>query len=299
MSLKTIQMDPSHLKITKQKKTKKVIVPPSVMINQPNLRQILLDKLLKHRKTQKKKDPLILNNDFDSQCNMGSNEPTNIGPVNIVPVNIVPVRYDAPESSVLKDKPYGILKNGTKPTYKTWNLSQKNRFHEPENERAPVIPENTEICPIDRTVSSIPIASIPIASIPTVSIPTVSIPIVSVPNDSDSVPVEPSEGPETKSREIKKAIVLGKSKKSKTVHVLIPCHKTRKLKCELQEGHKKTNLTTVKNYLKNHKLIKVGSTAPTNLIREMYENAKCYGDIINNNKQNLLYNFEKDAEPES
>lgn len=293
MSLKTIQMDPSHLKITKQKKTKKVIVPPSVMINQPNLRQILLDKLLKHRKTQKKKDPLILNNDFDSQCNMGlTNEPTKIGPVNIAP---------NPESTVLKDKPYGILKNGTKPTYKTWNLSQKNRFHEPENEAVPVkafISENTEICPIDRTISSsqndsIPIASIPIASIPNDSVSIVSIPVASVPV------VEPSEGPETKSREIKKAIVLGKSKKSKTVHVLIPCHKTRKLRCELQEGHKKTNLTTVKNYLKNHKLIKVGSTAPTNLIREMYENAKCYGDIINNNKQNLLYNFEKDSEPES
>ena len=126
-------------------------------------------------------------------------------------------------------------------------------------------------------------------------VPTVvSIPVV-------VEPVEPSKecSPEPKPREFKKAILVGKSKKSKTVHVLIPCHKTRKLRTEIQETHKKTNLTTVKNYLKNHKLMKVGSTAPTNLIREMYENAKCYGDIVNENKQNLLYNFEKDSESES
>jgi hypothetical protein len=27
-----------------------------------------------------------------------------------------------------------------------------------------------------------------------------------------------------------------------------------------------------------------------------YENAKSYGDVINENKHNLLYNFEKDSE---
>jgi len=99
-------------------------------------------------------------------------------------------------------------------------------------------------------------------------------------------------------KEYKKAVVVGKNKKSRTVHVLIPCHKTRKLRTETQEHYKKTNLTTVKNYLKQHKLIKVGSSAPTILIREMYENAKSFGDVVNENKQNLLYNFEKDKDSE-
>lgn len=258
-------MDPSHLKITKQKKTKKVIVPPSVMINQPNLRQILLDKLLKHRKTQKKKDPMILNNDFDSQCNLPTTMNSSSGsvtPVSVTPVSVTPVEVNSDCSvepmTLMKDKPYGILKNGLKPTYKTWNLSQKNRQPEP--------------------VSAIPV------SVEPVDVEPISL----------EIPVEPK--PVPPEREYKKAVVVGKNKKSKTVHVLIPCHKTRKLRSELQENYKKTNLTTVKNYLKQHKLIKVGSSAPTNLIREIYENAKCYGDILNENKQNLLYNFEKDSD---
>lgn len=271
MSLKTIQMDPSHLKISKQKKTKKVIVPPSVMINQPNLRQILLDKLLKHRKTQKRNDPVILNNDFDSQCSLTSpgvskniTNPTVI-PVNVVPLTVVPVNTNETTSMIMKDKPYGILKNGIKPTYKKWNLSQKNIDTED-------IPNDTYPIHVEESIP---------------------VPIVSSTNSDIQVPVEiciPNE------KEYKKAIVVGKSKKTRSVHVLIPCHKTRKLKSEVQESHKKTNLTTVKNYLKHHKLIKVGSTAPTNLIREIYENARSFGDIVNENKQNLLYNFEKDSE---
>jgi hypothetical protein len=174
---------------------------------------------------------------------------------------------------VLKDKPYGILKNGLKPTYKTWNLTQKNRQ---PNEVKPAIVE-----------------SIPVEIVPVESIPVEIVPVEIQVDHTKPVSIPERETPE---REYKKAIVVGKNKKSKTVHVLIPCHKTRKLKSELQENYKKTNLTTVKNYLKQHKLIKVGSSAPTNLIREIYENAKCYGDILNENKQNLLYNFEKESE---
>jgi hypothetical protein len=120
MSLRTIQMDPTLLKVSKKKKTKKTIVPPSVMINQPNLRQILLDKLLKHRNTQKKKEPSILNNNFDQQCALPSSPAPTVVPT------VVPVSCPEPVTTIAKDKPYGVLKNGLKPTYKTWNSSQKN-----------------------------------------------------------------------------------------------------------------------------------------------------------------------------
>jgi hypothetical protein len=284
MSLKTIQMDPSHLKISKHKKTKKVIVPPSVMINQPNLRQILLDKLMKHRKTQKKNDPMILNNDFDSQCSLPG-----VGSIPVVktsfapsfeptPVTSVPVTI--PVTSILQDKPYGILKNGIKPTYKKWNLSQKN---------------------IEMDVQSIPDPFVDqCLREPTLREPTVKEP-VKEPTVKEPSTTEPCQTPiaipveiVSTEKEYKQPVVVGKSKKTKTVRVLIPCHKTRKLRSELHENCKKTNLTTVKNYLKQHKLIKVGSSAPTNLIREIYENAKSFGVVVNENKQNLLYNFEKE-----
>ena len=87
-----------------------------------------------------------------------------------------------------------------------------------------------------------------------------------------------------------------KSKKNKTVQIWIACNKTRKQRSEDQENIRKTNLNTVKNYLKHNRLIKVGTTAPTNLLRQIYENAKSYGDVMNENKQNLLHNYEKDSE---
>jgi hypothetical protein len=252
-------MDPSHLKITKTKKTKKVIIPPSVMINQPNLRQILLDKLMKHRKTQKRVEPSIMNNNFDEQCSFPV--------IPDMPVESQP----EPEPISLKDKPYGVLKNGLKPTFKTWNKSQKNINGININEISPTCSNPIlEIKPVEIAIPK------------EVQIdPPAQILMEPMNEDIDKLEKHP--------------VKVGKSKKNKTVQIWIACHKTRKQKEENHDAIRKTNLTTVKNYLKNHRLIKVGSTAPTNLIRQIYENAKLYGDVVNENKQNLLYNYEKDS----
>jgi hypothetical protein len=276
MSLKTIQMDPTHLKLSKQKKTKKAIIPPSVMINQPNLRQILLDKLMKHRKTQKKKEPDILNNDFDAQCMFPEGkepEPHHFE-----------IKSPIPVSSVATDKPYGVLKNGMKPTYKTWNKTQR---HIPVSVPPVSVPSTIEVIPFEVPVREVSAMEEPVKIEP-IHIP---IPVIEQATVPVSVP-EPAPIPEP----CKVPIKVGKSKKNKTVQILIPCHQTRKNRSEEHETLRKTSLSTVKNYLKSRKLIKVGSTAPTNLIRQIYENAKSYGDVINENKHNLLYNFEKDID---
>jgi len=260
-------MDPTHLKITKTKKTKKVIIPPSVMINQPNLRQILLDKLMKHRKTQKKTEPSpsIMNNNFDDQCSITS---PIIPEVHVIEPSI---------SSILHDKPYGILKNGIKPTFKTWNKTQKNL----PLQESPV--SMTEPSPSDffRETTQVDCEALP------VKVEPVKIQLA-IPQELAPEVIEP--------KIEKRPIKVGKSKKNKTVQIWIACNKTRKQKSEDHDSLRKTNLTTVKNYLKNNRLIKVGTTAPTNLIRQIYENAKSYGDVVNENKQNLLYNFEKEKE---
>ena len=162
--------------------------------------------------------------------------------------------------------PYGILKNGLKPTFKTWNKSQKNMSMNPSPN--PVI----EITPVE-----------------------IEIPKEVKMDPPAQVMIEPLNEPMNEDRVEKHPVKVGKSKKNRTVQIWIACHKTRKQKEENHDAIRKTNLTTVKNYLKNHRLIKVGSTAPTNLIRQIYENAKLYGDVTNENKQNLLYNFEKDT----
>lgn len=270
MSLKTIQMDPTHLKITKTKKTKRVIIPPSVMINQPNLRQILLDKLMKHRKTQKRTElsPSIMNNNFDDQCSITSP---------IIPQVHVIEPIEPSISSILHDKPYGVLKNGIKPTFKTWNKTQKNlHLHESAS--------TTEPTPSDFFRDETP--HVECEALP-VKVESVKIQLA-IPQELSPEVIEP--------KVEKRPVKVGKSKKNKTVQIWIACNKTRKQKSEDHDSLRKTNLTTVKNYLKNNRLIKVGSTAPTNLIRQIYENAKSYGDVVNENKQNLLYNFEKENE---
>lgn len=270
MSLRTVKMDSMGLKT--KKRTKKVIMPPSVMVNQPNLRQILLDKLMKHRKTQKRVEPIIHNNNFDQQC-----EPAHP----VTPTN--PITVETP-SDISPDKPYGVLKNGTKPTFKVWNKTQKIHTHsEPSVQVVPVTLVNSQ-------------ETLPPSQVNEMDPP---IELATEPFDSFLPPVipkeqvfekEPLKEPVPESVKIK----VGKNKKTRTVQVLIPCSQTRKIRSELQDSLRKTNLSTLKNYLKQRRLVKVGSTAPTNLLRQIYENAKAYGDVINENKETLLHNYEKD-----
>ena len=131
-------------------------------------------------------------------------------------------------------------------------------------------------------VTQVPVEAIPVQVITTEPIPEVA-------------EVKPIDVPEVLEAP-KVPIKVGKNKRNRTVQILIPCNQTRKYRTEAHDTLRKTSLSTVKNYLKSRKLIKVGSTAPTNLIRQIYENAKSYGDVVNENKQNLLYNFEKDSE---
>jgi hypothetical protein len=123
-----------------------------------------------------------------------------------------------------KDKPYGNLKNGTKPTYK--------QIHDQDN---PIILE----------------------------------------------------------KEVKKTFKLGKNDKTKTISILIKNNKTRKKVEDAKTEHKKKTIPTIKNYLKDKNLIKFGTTAPSKLLREMYETSELCGGVLNQNKDILIHNFNK------
>ena len=87
---------------------------------------------------------------------------------------------------------------------------------------------------------------------------------------------------------------LGKSKTSNNVGVLI---KNRDLqhtiKKELQ-NMRTTPIQDIKNYLREKNLIKLGSDAPTDVLRKIYENAILSGEVINDNPENLLHNYMTD-----
>jgi len=245
MASKTVTIKPEFLHTSKRKTKRKL--PEQVVIQPNTLREILLNKLIERRKTQKTRvDPPVLNDvSFD-------------GPAQAAIICAVSPEKPVADSYSNKDKPYGILKNGTKPTFKTWSAQPH-----------------------------------PVPPVPPVQVVEVMPEIkVDIPEPETKMDVtnETNETTETTEK-----MVLGKNKKKKCVYVLIENNKTRKLHGERAQKIKKTSIQTVRNYLKNHNLIKSGSAAPNPLLRTLYENVLFCGDITNQNKENLIHNF-KDKE---
>jgi hypothetical protein len=94
---------------------------------------------------------------------------------------------------------------------------------------------------------------------------------------------------QSKTRTIKQYTSFGKN--SDTVKVLIKdkeaYHKVDKDLKKLEH----TNMSTIRNYLKTRKLYKVGSSAPDDVLRNIYVNAQMAGNIENNNSETLVHNF--------
>jgi hypothetical protein len=262
--LRTISIDPQFLSISKKKHTVKNNIPLSeVKLNSNNIRELLLEKLRQHKKNKKtQKSPMVQLNTMEEQISMEENviklpeikaEPhVKVEPhVKAEPhVNIEPMDNEIqkienkitssnPYEPLGNDKPYGNLKNGLKPTFKT--LNRPPQIEPTYNE--PVIEE------IKPTIEEI---------------------------------------------EVKKTFQLGRNKKARTVSILIKNNSTRKKVENERLNYKKTNLSTIKNYLKKQQLIKFGSTAPNQLLRDMYENSKLCCEIINENPQVIVHNFKEE-----
>ena len=92
---------------------------------------------------------------------------------------------------------------------------------------------------------------------------------------------------------IKRKFTLGTSKAKRKVGVLVKDRKTRKIIRDAQKELKRKSMSDIKKYLREHNMIKVGSTAPNDVLRKMYENAMLSGELINTNTEILLHNFEK------
>ena len=93
---------------------------------------------------------------------------------------------------------------------------------------------------------------------------------------------------------IKRKYTLGRSKIKKSVSILLKDRGTRKTILSAYRDLKKKPINDVRTYLRDHNLIKIGSNAPNDVIRKIYESAMLAGEITNNNSDILLHNLSKD-----
>ena len=90
----------------------------------------------------------------------------------------------------------------------------------------------------------------------------------------------------------KRTYKVGKSSVFPRVSVLVSNKTIRKQVANKKQLLKQSSMSDIKKFLMKRGFIKVGSTAPNDVLRKMYESATLIcGEIQNHNPENLLYNF--------
>lgn len=125
--------------------------------------------------------------------------------------------------------------------------------------------------------------------VPSQVVPSSVVPLHVVPSRQKPHPLE---------KTIIRRHIIGKSKKSRHVGVLIKNVSTRKMISEEYKKLKKVNINEVKNQLKNNGLLKVGTTAPAEILRQTYEASILAGLVKNESEGTIIYNFMNESNEE-
>ena len=96
--------------------------------------------------------------------------------------------------------------------------------------------------------------------------------------------------------EIERKLSVGVNKTRKKVGIFIKNNQSRR-NIELEkEDRKKHKINEVRRTLKACNLIKYGTYAPNELLREIYESSQLVGGVQNKNADNMLHNFHNNDE---
>lgn len=232
---------------------------------------------------------------------------------------VIPISTETFHIKPKDDVPYGVLKGGTKPSYREWSRTQRNNIVTNPNASLIIqggnlssektarenrlsllkqkIKNKTEEMNKDLLTTQNLIKK-PIELEPTLQ------PMVQSAPEAIVQPIlqlnqEQNGGKHIATKHvtkktIKRKYTLGRSKIKKTVSVLIKDRGTRKKILNAQKDLKRKNINDIRAYLREHNLIKTGSNAPNDVLRKLYESAMLSGEITNSNADILLHNFSKE-----
>lgn len=255
-----------------------------------------LDSLTKEPKVSQNETPkynytLKTYNDFSSTNgnNFATNENVNISfPESAISPEPVSLNssYFTPQSTShvtinASDPPYGILKGGTKPTWRAFNHTQKNHnINEPNTTISSEIKpdyekyreESNELSTNKRDISIVRQL------------------LEKKENERKS---KYATLINKKHKKIaRRTFKIGKSKKNNTISVLVSNRTIRNNIATKKHQLSQMPINDVKRYLIRKGFIKVGTSAPSDVLRKMYESALLMcGEIENHNPDNLLYNY--------
>lgn len=210
-----------------------------------------------------------------------------------LPTSNIKLRPPISNPLILPTPKYGVLKNGSLPTYRSYMNETKKAY--PSISTSPF--------------SNLPMVGGAIQSLP----PTIANPLM-LSSDQMEAKIDNSIKRVSELSQMTKSLQqhrnipppmrhrqkktrrrthkVGKSNMLNRVSVLISNKTLRNNISTKTQLLKQTPIKDVKKYLINHGFIKVGSIAPNDVLRKMYESAILIcGEIHNHAPENLLYNF--------
>jgi len=195
----------------------------------------------------------------------------------------------------------GVLKNGLLPTYRNFHKTQKKYASYSANNVSSFAPSYAPSYSANNASSFAPsfapsysankASSLAPSYAPSLA-PSLAHGLTSISTIKQHMKYKKPEIKHKKQRKtIRRTFKAGKSEYKPIVSVLISNRTIRNnINTQLQLLTQ-TPIQEVKNALLKKGFIKVGTTAPNDVLRKMYESTIMIGDIQNHNSENLLYNF--------
>ena len=302
MATKTIAINPAFFGISKKKPSRRQRKQKPKQISsllKPNLKKELINKIKDHKKKTEKIHEISNMNSQIEDIDKKNDLQKSIDYLNIISKKRKEEkkkkrRERRERQKTMKNKivvptvnepPYGCLKNGgSKPTYSQYKKTLKNDNEDFESliiEDKPDKPDK-------------PLTFSPLIHKDSFDERQEKLKNLKYDFKIEKNKIKKKKRIKQKIKTIKRKIRLGK--KNGVVGVLIKNRLARKTVKKEVSHLKKKSINNIKKYLRKHNLIRIGSSAPDNLLKEIYQESYLAGDIYNKNGEILLHNFIEDEQ---